>query len=772
MNERTYKDEEQPIDPVCGMTVSVDTEHHCKYSGIHYYFCCEHCLLKFKEHPKQYIAEEPSLHLEMVRKSTTYTCPMHPDIVQDHPGNCPKCGMALEPLTAEVVGENPELVDMSRRFWISVGLAVPVFILAMVADLTPEWLPSWLSMKLVQWIEFVLATPVVLWGGWPFFARGWQSIRTRNLNMFTLIALGVSVAWSYSVVALLFPQMFPAVLEMEGGLVDVYFEAASMITALVLLGQVLELRARSRTNAAIQMLLGLAPNKGRIVLDDGTEQDIQLAQVQPGNTLRVRPGEKVPVDGTVIEGVSNVDESMVTGEPLPVEKASGDKLIGATVNGTGSLLMRAEKVGSDTLLAQIVNMVAEAQRTRAPIQKLADVVAGYFVPAVVSVAAIAFVIWWLWGPEPRLAHGVVNAVAVLIIACPCALGLATPISVMVGTGRGAVAGVLIKNAEALELMEQVDTLVIDKTGTLTEGKPRLVAVQAQEGFTEDEVLRLAACLERASEHPLAEAIIAGAEDKEIALVKPNDFQSITGKGVTGTIDGHKVAVGNMKLLESLGVQLGNLPKHADQQRADGKTVVLVAINGKAAGLVGVADPIKDSTPEAIHDLHSEGIQIIILTGDSRATALAVASKLGIDQVQAEVLPEQKTIAVKQLQAEGRVVAMAGDGINDAPALAQANVGIAMGTGTDVAMESAGVTLVKGDLRGIVRARRLSKATMRNIRQNLFFAFVYNTVGVPIAAGLLYPFFGILLSPIIAAAAMSFSSVSVISNSLRLKRVKL
>ena len=661
---------------------------------------------------------------------------------------------------------------MSRRFWISVGLAVPVFILAMVADLTPEWLPSWLSMKLVQWIEFVLATPVVLWGGWPFFARGWQSIRTRNLNMFTLIALGVSVAWSYSVVALLFPQMFPAVLEMEGGLVDVYFEAASMITALVLLGQVLELRARSRTNAAIQMLLGLAPNKGRIVLDDGTEQDIQLAQVQPGNTLRVRPGEKVPVDGTVIEGVSNVDESMVTGEPLPVEKASGDKLIGATVNGTGSLLMRAEKVGSDTLLAQIVNMVAEAQRTRAPIQKLADVVAGYFVPAVVSVAAIAFVIWWLWGPEPRLAHGVVNAVAVLIIACPCALGLATPISVMVGTGRGAVAGVLIKNAEALELMEQVDTLVIDKTGTLTEGKPRLVAVQAQEGFTEDEVLRLAACLERASEHPLAEAIIAGAEDKEIALVKPNDFQSITGKGVTGTIDGHKVAVGNMKLLESLGVQLGNLPKHADQQRADGKTVVLVAINGKAAGLVGVADPIKDSTPEAIHDLHSEGIQIIILTGDSRATALAVASKLGIDQVQAEVLPEQKTIAVKQLQAEGRVVAMAGDGINDAPALAQANVGIAMGTGTDVAMESAGVTLVKGDLRGIVRARRLSKATMRNIRQNLFFAFVYNTVGVPIAAGLLYPFFGILLSPIIAAAAMSFSSVSVISNSLRLKRVKL
>ena len=555
-------------------------------------------------------------------------------------------------------------------------------------------------------------------------------------------------------------------------LVHVYFEAAAVITALVLLGQVLELRARSRTNAAIQMLLGLAPNTARIVRNDGTEEDIPLEQVQPGDTLRVRPGEKVPVDGTVIDGESNVDESMVTGEPIPVAKLAGEKLIGATVNGTGSLLMRAEKVGSDTLLAQIVHMVAEAQRSRAPIQKLADVVAGYFVPAVVGVAVIAFIAWWVWGPEPRLAHAIVNAVAVLIIACPCALGLATPISIMVGTGRGAMAGVLIKNAEALEIMEKVDTLVVDKTGTLTEGKPKLVAVQAEPGFTEDEILRLAASLERASEHPLAEAIVRGAEEKGIELVKANNFQSITGKGVTGEVDGHTVAAGNVKLLESLGINAGDLSQQADKQRVEGKTVMLIAINGKAAGLIGVADPIKDSTAEAIRDLHAEGIRIVMLTGDSHTTAKAVAGKLGIDQVHAEVLPEQKAELIKQLQADGRIVAMAGDGINDAPALAQAHVGIAMGTGTDVAIESAGVTLVKGDLRGIVRARRLSRATMRNIRQNLFFAFIYNTAGVPIAAGVLYPFFGILLSPMIAAAAMSFSSVSVISNSLRLKRVRL
>jgi Cu+-exporting ATPase len=680
--------------------------------------------------------------------------------------------MALEPVTFSVEEKNEELIDMSHRFWVCTVLALPVFFLAMIADMMPVWLPNWLSMQAVQWIEFALATPVVLWGGWPFFVRGWQSIQTWNLNMFTLIALGVSVAWVYSVVALLFPQIFPPIMQMEGGLVDVYFEAAAVITALVLLGQVLELRARSRTNAAIQMLLGLAPNTARIVRNDGTEEDISLEQVHPGDTLRVRPGEKVPVDGTVIDGESNVDESMVTGEPIPVAKLAGEQLIGATVNGTGSLLMRAEKVGSDTLLAQIVNMVAEAQRSRAPIQKLADVVASYFVPTVVGAAVVAFIAWWVWGPEPRLAHAVVNAVAVLIIACPCALGLATPISIMVGTGRGAMAGILIKNAEALEIMEKVDTLVVDKTGTLTEGKPKLVAVQAEAGFTDDEILRIAASLERASEHPLAEAIVRGAEEKGVELVKANNFQSITGKGVTGEVDGYTVAAGNVKLLESLGISAGDLSQQADKQRVEGKTVMLIAINGKAAGLIGVADPIKDSAAEAIRDLHAEGIKIVMLTGDSHTTAKAVAGKLGIDQVHAEVLPEQKAELIKQLQADGCIVAMAGDGINDAPALAQAQVGIAMGTGTDVAIESAGVTLIKGDLRGIVRARRLSRATMRNIRQNLFFAFVYNTVGVPIAAGVLYPFFGILLSPMIAAAAMSFSSVSVIGNSLRLRREKL
>ena len=688
---------------------------------------------------------------------------MHPEIRQDHPGSCPKCGMALEPVMVSVEEKDEELINMTRRFWAGTVIAVPLFL---------SLLPVGLSMQMIQWIEFALATPVVLWGGWPFFVRGWQSIRTWNLNMFTLISIGVTVAWVYSMVALLFPRIFPAIMQMEGGLVDVYFEAAAVITALVLLGQVLELRARSRTNAAIQMLLGLAPNTARIVQDDDTEEDIPLEQVQPGDILRVRPGEKIPVDGTVIEGESHVDESMVTGEPLPVTKKTKDKLIGATVNGTGSLLMRAEKVGADTLLAQIVNMVAEAQRTRAPIQKLADVVAGYFVPAVVGVAVLAFIIWWVWGPEPRLAHAVINAVAVLIIACPCALGLATPISIMVGTGRGAVAGVLIKNAEVLEIMEKVDTLVVDKTGTLTEGRPRLVAVEAEKAFSENEVLRLAAGLERASEHPLAEAIVRGAEEKGITLVKPDGFQSVTGKGVTGMVDGHKVAVGNLKLFESLGINSADLPDKADRERAEGKTVMLVGINGKAAGLIGVADPIKDSTPEAIHDLHAEGIQVIMLTGDSRATARAVADKLEIDQVQAEVLPEQKARVVKELQAKGHIVAMAGDGINDAPALAQAQVGIAMGTGTDVAMESAGITLVKGDLRGIIRARRLSRATMRNIRQNLFFAFIYNSAGVPVAAGILYPLFGILLSPVIAAAAMSFSSVSVITNALRLKGVKL
>jgi len=772
MNTKPNTEKDQHVDPVCNMVVSSDSEYNTRYADKHYYFCSKHCLNKFKEHPKQYLDRKTSPHLETHGGLMAYTCPMHPEVIQDHPGACPKCGMALEPVTSAVEEKNEELIDMSRRFWVCTVLALPVFFLAMIADMMPDWLPDRLSMQAVQWIEFALATPVVLWGGWPFFVRGWQSVRTWNLNMFTLIALGVSVAWVYSVVALLFPGIFPPIMQMEGGLVHVYFEAAAVITALVLLGQVLELRARSRTNAAIQMLLGLAPNTARIVRNDGTEEDIPLEKVQPGDTLRVRPGEKVPVDGTVIDGASNVDESMVTGEPIPAAKSAGDKLIGATVNGTGSLLMRAEKVGADTLLAQIVHMVAEAQRTRAPIQKLADVVAGYFVPAVVGVAVIAFIVWWVWGPEPRLAHAIVNAVAVLIIACPCALGLATPVSIMVGTGRGAMAGVLIKNAEALEIMEKVDTLVVDKTGTLTEGKPKLVAVQAEPGFAGDEILRIAASLERASEHPLAEAIVRGAEEKGIELVKAVNFQSITGKGVTGEVDGHTVAAGSVKLLESLGISSEDLSQQADQQRVEGKTVMFVAIDGRAAGLIGVADPIKGSTAEAIRDLHAEGIRIVMLTGDSRTTAKAVADKLGIDEVHAEVLPEQKTELIKQLQAEGRIVAMAGDGINDAPALAQAQVGVAMGTGTDVAIESAGVTLVKGDLRGIVRARRLSRATMRNIRQNLFFAFIYNTAGVPIAAGVLYPFFGILLSPMIAAAAMSFSSVSVISNSLRLRRMKL
>lgn len=810
MSKKSNTKKDQHKDPVCNMVVSNDSEFHFHHQDKDYYFCSDDCMEKFKKHPEKYLDQQNLEGQEANRESslytcpmhpeiqqqepgncpkcgmalesmsapatsakTEYTCPMHPEVVQDHPGSCPKCGMALEPVTTSVGEEkNEELVYMSRRFWVCTVLTLPVFFLAMTADMMPAWLPDWLSMQAVQWIEFAFATPVVLWGGWPFFVRGWQSLRTWNLNMFTLIALGVSVAWVYSVVALLFPQIFPPVMQLEHGLVAVYFEAAAVITTLVLMGQVLELRARSRTNTAIQKLLGLAPNTARIVNDDGTEEDLPLEKVKPGDTLRIRPGEKIPVDGTVIEGESNVDESMVTGEPVSVPKSKDDKLIGATVNGTGSLLMRAEKVGSDTLLAQIVKMVADAQRSRAPIQKLADIVASYFVPAVVGVAAVAFIVWWVWGPEPRLAHAFVNAVAVLIIACPCALGLATPISIMVGTGRGALAGVLIKNAEALEIMEKIDTLVVDKTGTLTEGKPKLVAVHPETGFTEDEILRVAASLERASEHPLAEAIVRGAEQRGLELVKADSFQSITGKGVTGEVDGHKVAAGNIKLLEELGISTGDLSQKADKQRVKGMTVMLIAIDDHVAGLIGVADPIKDETGEAIRDLHTEGIRIVMLTGDSNATAKAVADKLGIDEVHAEVSPEQKTEVIKKLQADGRIVAMAGDGINDAPALAQAHVGIAMGTGTDVAIESAGITLVKGDLRGIVRARRLSGATMRNIRQNLFFAFIYNVAGVPVAAGVLYPFFGILLSPMIAAAAMSFSSVSVISNSLRLTRVKL
>ncbi|MBI2313927.1 MAG: heavy metal translocating P-type ATPase [Betaproteobacteria bacterium] len=704
---------------------------------------------------------------------TEYVCPMHPEIVRDAPGDCPLCGMALEPRTVSLEEEeNVELKDMTRRFWVSAALALPVFVMATVADLAPEFTSRLISHRTLQWVEFALATPAVLWGGWPIFVRGWQSLVNRSLNMFSLIALGVGVAWLYSMVGLLLPGIFPETVRTEEGLVPVYFEAAAVITALVLLGQVLELRARSRTSAAIRMLLGLAPKTARIVRADGREEDIPLADVQPGDVLRVRPGEKVPVDGVVTQGASAVDESMVTGEPIPVEKHDGDRLIGATVNGTGSLLMRAERVGADTLLAQIVRMVAEAQRSRAPIQRLVDVVTGYFVPVVVLVAGLAWVVWFFWGPEPRLAHAIINAVSVLIIACPCALGLATPMSIMVGTGRGAMAGVLIKNAEALEVMGKVNTLVTDKTGTLTVGKPKLTGVVTHAGFAEDDILRLGASLERASEHPLAAAIVGGAEAKGLALAAVAEFQSVTGQGVTGEVEGRSVAVGNRKLLESLGIDPGELASRAETLRTEGQTVMFVALDGKAAGLIEVADPIKETTPEAIRALHQEGVQIVMLTGDSRVTAEAVARKLGIDRVVAEVLPEQKTEIVKQLQSEGRFVAMAGDGINDAPALAQAQVGIAMGTGTDVAMESAGITLVKGDLRGIVRARRLSRATMRNIRENLFFAYVYNSLGIPVAAGVLYPLFGLLLSPIIAAAAMSFSSVSVVTNALRLNRTDL
>ncbi len=829
MGHPAVKNQKIPIetDPVCSMTVSETSRHRFSHEGVEYRFCSEDCREKFALDPERYLrgvgsermhhhpehhaqVDEPvasgqgespdatrytcPMHPEIRELSpggcpkcgmelepleepapaghVEYTCPMHPEVVQDRPGNCPKCGMALEPRTVQTEERNEELIDMSRRLRLSALLALPVFVLAMVADLAPAWLPQTLAMKTVQWIEFALATPVVLWGGWPFFVRGWRSVVSWNLNMFTLIGLGVAVAWSYSVAALLFSGLFPAAMRQAGGTVAVYFEAAAVITALVLLGQVLELKARSRTNAAIKLLLGLAPKTARIVRGDGSEEDIPLERVMPGNILRIRPGEKVPVDGVVTDGASAVDESMVTGEPMPVEKRAGERVIGATVNGTGGLLMRAEKVGRDTLLAQIVRMVSEAQRSRAPIQKLADVVAGYFVPAVVLIAVLTLIVWGAVGPEPRLAHAVVNAVAVLIIACPCALGLATPMSIMVGTGKGATLGVLIKNAEALEVMEKVDTLVVDKTGTLTQGKPKLVSVQAGDDIEEAELLRLAASLERASEHPLAEAIVRGAQQHGIALEAAEGFESLTGLGVTGRIAGRRVALGNMALLETLSIDPGGLVRAGEQGRAQGQTVMYVAIDGRAAGLLGVADPVKDSTPRAIRELHAEGIRVVMLTGDNRTTAQAVAERLGIDRVEAEVQPDRKAEIVRQLQAEGATVAMAGDGINDAPALAQSHVGIAMGTGTDVAMESAGVTLVKGDLTGILRARQLSRATMRNIRQNLFFAFVYNSLGVPIAAGVLYPAFGLLLSPIIAAAAMSFSSVSVIGNALRLRRLKI
>lgn len=700
-----------------------------------------------------------------------YTCPMHPQIRQPKPGNCPICGMALEPEKVSLdAAPNHELMDMTRRFWVSVVLAAPLALFVMGAHLLPNIPHTWMDSPLSHWLQMAVATPVVLWGGLPFYVRAVASIKHRSLNMFTLIALGVGVAYLYSLILTLFPQ---AVAEFTGGMkLDIYFEAASVITTLVLLGQVLELRARANASTAMRALLDLAPKTARIIRENGKEEDVPLFEVQKGDMLRVRPGEKVPVDGVVTDGHSSVDQSMLTGESVPVEKTAGDKVTGATLNGTGSFTMRAERVGNETLLAQIVDMVAKAQRTRAPIQRLADVISGYFVPAVIITAAVTALLWWLWGPEPKLAYAIVNAVAVLIIACPCALGLATPMSIIAGTGRGALAGVLIKNAESLEMLEKVDTLIIDKTGTLTEGKPKLMEVITLKGFEQKETLKLIASLEKNSEHPLASAIVKGAEAQGITLSAVQDFASVTGKGVQGIVDGHRVALGNAALLSTLGIDSAALTEKAELLRNKGHTAMFAAIDGKPAAIISVADPIKATTQEALKALREEGLHIVMLTGDSKATAQAVASQLGIDDFEAEVLPDHKSDVVRQLQAKGKKVAMAGDGVNDAPALAQAQVGIAMGTGTDVAMESAGITLVKGDLMGIVRARRLSRATMRNIRQNLFFAFIYNLLGVPLAAGVLYPFFGLLLSPVIASAAMAFSSVSVIANALRLRTIKL
>ena len=810
-------------DPVCGM--DVEPSHAAgsvEHKGQTHYFCSEHCVKKFTSDPERYAgassfelshghAAHDRAHAmvlvgqdnveytcpmdpEVLQKGpgvcpkcgmalepmdfsapmtrTEYTCPMHPEIVRSQTGQCPICGMALEPRTVTGEEVNPELVDMTRRFWISVGMTAPILGL-MISEMLPgQPLQHLLSGKVVVWLQFGLATPVVLWSGWPLFQRAWTSLVNRYLNMFTLIGLGTGAAYGYSVAATLLPGLFPESFHSHGEEIPVYFEPAAVIVTLVLLGQVLELRARSKTSSALKTLLNLAPKTARIIREDGQEQDVPLEQVHIGDRLRVRPGEKVPVDGVVLEGTSFLDESMMTGEPIPVEKTAGSHVAGATINGTGGFVMRAEKVGSETLLAQIVRMVSEAQRTRAPIQRLADVVAGYFVPLVILVAVVTFVLWALYGPEPRMAYALLNAVAVLIIACPCALGLATPMSIMVGTGRGASAGVLVRNAEALEILEKVDTLVVDKTGTLTEGKPRLTTVVAVRGHTESEVLRLAASLEQSSEHPLAAAIVTAARGRNISLSNPSDFRSITGKGVTGTVDGHVTAIGTTGLLKDLSLDVEPLLKQAEELRQKGQTVMFLAIDGQAAALIGVADSIKTSASEAIQQLRSEGLRIVMVTGDNRTAAQAVARQLHIDFVHAEVLPEQKAAIVKELQQQGHIVAMAGDGINDAPGLAQAHVGIAMGTGTDVSMESAGVTLVKGDLRGILRARRLSRGTMRNIRQNLFFAFGYNLLGVPIAAGLLYPFFGVLLSPMIASAAMTFSSVSVIGNALRLRSLRL
>jgi Cu+-exporting ATPase len=808
----TAHDSPPAIDPVCGMQVDPSTAAaHVEHEGSTYYFCSQGCAAKFRTEPAKYLrprvsptaaplpkAEQQTeyvcpMHPEVRQMGpgscskcgmalepamvtapavrTEYTCPMHPEIIRSEPGTCPICGMALEPRQVTAEENNPELTDMTRRFWISICLALPLLAL-MVSDLLASMpLQHLLPARTWAWIELALATPVVLWCGWPFFVRGWQSLVHRSLNMFTLIALGTGVAYLYSVIATLAPQIFPASFRGDGGQIDLYFEPAVVITALVLLGQVMELRARSQTSSAIRALLGLAPKTARRLDEQGREADVPLEQVQVGDRLRVRPGEKIPVDGVVLEGHSSVDESMITGEPIPIEKDATAKVTAGTVNGTGGFVMRAERIGADTLLAQIVKMVSEAQRSRAPIQRLADRVASYFVPAVIVSAIVTFAVWYFVGPQPRFAHALVNAVAVLIVACPCALGLATPMAIMVGTGRGARAGILIRNAEALESFCKVDTLIIDKTGTLTEGKPTLSSVLPQPGINESELLRLVASLERASEHPLAAAIVKGAEAAGLSLVDTVDFNSVTGKGVTGTVSGKQIAVGNAEMFRALSIDPEPLLKQAEVLRKEGQTVMLVAVDGKASGLVAVSDPIKESTPEAIRELKAAGLKVIMVTGDNATTAQAVAGKLGIE-FEADVLPEKKAEVVKAHQQKGAVVAMAGDGVNDAPALAQADIGIAMGTGTDVAMEAGGITLLKGDLRAILRARHLSLATMRNIRQNLFFAFVYNVVGVPLAAGVLFPAFGLLLNPMIAAAAMSFSSVSVIANALRLRATEL
>ncbi|EQB33216.1 heavy metal translocating P-type ATPase [Sphingobium ummariense] len=754
-------------DPVCGMTVDPEkTRHHAMHAGHEWHFCSDKCRTRFVADPEYYLRRAAPVDSP---EGAIWTCPMHPEVRQDHPGACPICGMALEPETVSLDhGPNPELADMTRRFWIGLVLALPVFLLEMGGHLFPA-IHHLVPMRLSTWIQLALATPVVLWAGWPFFERGWASLKSRHLNMFTLIAMGTGVAWTYSMVAALAPALFPPAFRNADGSVAVYFEAAAVITVLVLLGQVLELRARERTSGAIKALLDLAPKTARRLLSDGTEEEVSLETVNVGDRLRVRPGEKVPVDGSVEDGRSSLDESMVTGESMPVTKAKGDAVIGGTLNQTGALVITATKIGRDTMLARIVQMVAEAQRSRAPIQRMADQVSGWFIPVVIAIAVLAFAGWSIWGPEPRFAYGLVAAVAVLIIACPCALGLATPMSIMVGVGRGAGLGVLIKNAEALEHMEKIDTLVVDKTGTLTQGHPAVTAVVPAAGFIDEDILRLAAAVERSSEHPLALAIVEAAKARNVALSAVSEFDSPTGRGALGIVEGKTIVLGNARFMTEQGIDTAELSSAADDLRREGATAIFVGIDGQAGGAIAIADPVKPTTPEALEGLRREGIRVVMLTGDNRTTAEAVARRLGIDEVEADVLPDQKSAVVARLKAEGRVVAMAGDGVNDAPTLAAADVGIAMGSGTDVAIESAGVTLLKGDLTGIVRARRLSQATMSNIRQNLLFAFIYNAAGVPVAAGLLYPLFGILLSPMIAAAAMALSSVSVVTNALRLNR---